>query len=177
VDAAHVLAEVRARPATLGPNRLLCVDGPSGAGKTTLATRVARLEPDARVVHMDALYDGWDGLASVDEQLATLLTPLSQGRPGSYRRYDWYAGRYAGTVEVEPSSLLVLEGVGSWSPVYAALVTLLVWVDAPAAERLARTVARDGAEYEDRLRAWARAEQDHFARTGAQDRADLVVHP
>jgi len=175
VDAGRVLAEVRSRPATLGEHRLLCIDGPSGSGKTTLATGVARLAPEARVVHMDALYDGWDGLPRVHEQLATLLTPLSEGRPGHYRRYDWHAGRYAETVTVDPRPLLVLEGVGSWSPSYASLVTLLVWMDAPASERLARTVARDGAELEDPLRQWAVDEQEHFARTGVREHADLVI--
>jgi uridine kinase len=175
VDAGRVLDEVLGRPATLGEHRLLCIDGPSGSGKTTLATGVARLAPEARVVHMDALYDGWDGLPRVHEQLATLLTPLSQGRPGRYRRYDWHAGRYAETVTVDPRPLLVLEGVGSWSPSYDSLVTLLVWMEAPASERLARAVARDGAELEDRLRQWAADEQEHFVRTGARQRADLLV--
>src|SRR4051794_18065394 len=99
-DAEEVLAAVRSRPATLGAGRLLCIDGPSGAGKTTLATAVARLAPQARVVHMDALYDGWDGLPRVEEQLETLLAPLGRGEPGSYRRYDWGAGRYAGRLSV-----------------------------------------------------------------------------
>jgi uridine kinase len=175
VDAGLVLAEVRARPATLGSGRLLCVDGPSGAGKTTLAAAVARLAPEARVVNMDALYDGWDGLPRVDDQLATLLTPLAEGRPGGYRRYDWHAGRYAETVTVAPTALLVLEGVGSWSPAYGSLVTVLVWVDAPPAERIARSVARDGASFEPQLRQWALDEEEHFVRTGVRGHADLVV--
>lgn len=176
MDARLVLDRVLACPETLGPGRLLCIDGPSGAGKTTLAAAVARLAPEARVVHMDALYDGWDGLPRVDQQLATLLTPLAGGRPGTYRRYDWHAGHYAETVTVDPRPLLVLEGVGSWSPAYASLVTLVVWVDAPVTQRLTRAVARDGVELEDRLRTWAREEEAHFARTGAWERADVVVH-
>jgi uridine kinase len=177
VDAAHVLDEVRVRPATLGAHRLLCIDGPSGAGKTTLAGAIARLAPEARVVHLDAMYDGWGGLPRLDTQLATLLTPLAEGRPGTYLRYDWHQERYAETVTVEPGPLLVLEGVGAWSPAYADLVTLLVWVDAPPSLRLARAVARDGSGLEDRLRAWALAEQEHFARTGARDHADVVIAP
>jgi uridine kinase len=175
VDPADLLALVRDRPATLGTGRLLCIDGPSGAGKTTLATAVARLEPSARVVHMDALYDGWGGLPRVDEQLGTLLEPLAGGAPGRYRRYDWHVSAYAETVTVSPTPLLVLEGVGSWSPSYAHLVTALVWVDAPAAERMARAVARDGAEMAEHLRQWTIDEQEHLARTGARDRADVMV--
>lgn len=173
----RVLALALARPATLGAGRLICVDGPSGSGKTTLALATARRTPDARVVHMDAMYDGWGGLPRVDAQLATLLTPLATGSPGSYRRYDWHAAAYAETVVVPPAPLLVLEGVGSYSPAFDPLVTLLVWVEAPASERLARAVERDGAAYEPELRRWAIDEQEHFARTGARERADLVVRP
>jgi uridine kinase len=175
MDPGQILEAVLARPATLGNGRLLCIDGPSGAGKTTLATAVARLARQARVVHMDALYDGWDGLPRVDEQLETLLVPLARGEAGSYRRYDWHAGRYAGRIAVPPRPLLVLEGVGSWSPAYAPLVTLLVWVDAAPAERMSRAVARDGFAMAGHLRAWAEAERQHFARTGTRRHADVVV--
>ncbi len=173
--ARSVLAEVRRRPTTLGSGRLLCLDGPSGAGKTTLATAVSRLERESRVVHMDALYDGWDGLATVGTQLGTLLGPLAHDEPGRYRRYDWAAGAYAGTLRVPPRPLLVLEGVGAWSPAYADLVTLLVWVEAPADVRLARAVARDGADAEPHLRRWAASERAHLDRLGTRQHADLVV--
>ncbi len=36
---------------------------------------------------MDDLYDGWSGLPRVDAQVATLLRPLAEGRPGRYRHY------------------------------------------------------------------------------------------
>ena len=176
-DAAEVLDLARSRPATLGSGRLVCVDGPSGSGKTTLGLAVARLSPVVRVVHLDALYDGWHGLPRLDDQLASLLTPLAADRPGSYRRYDWAAAAYAETVTVPPAPLLVVEGVGSYSPAFDRLVTVLVWVEAPAEERLARAVERDGTAYETELRQWAVDEQAHFLRTGARERADLVLHP
>lgn len=172
---AQALALARSRPPTLGTGRLICVDGPSGAGKTTFAAALGRLDLSSRVVHLDALYDGWDGLPRVGEQLASLLEPLVAGRAGTYRRYDWHAGRYAETVTVEPAPLLVLEGVGAWSPAYAHLVTALVWLDAAPDVRLARAVGRDGAAVEPQLRRWAEAEAIHFAACGTRERADLVV--
>ena len=47
-------SQVDARPPTLGRGRLLCVDGPAGSGKTTLADEV-RAITGAPVVHMDNL--------------------------------------------------------------------------------------------------------------------------
>ena len=171
----QVLALARSRPATLGPCRLICVDGPSGSGKTTLAGSLAG--PGVRVVHMDDLYDGWGGLPSVDTQLTTLLVPLASRSAGRYRRYDWSAGEYAETVVVPPTPVLVLEGVGSYSPAFDPFVTVLAWVEVPPAERLARALERDGAAYEAELRRWAVAEEEHFRRTGARERADLVLSP
>jgi energy-coupling factor transporter ATP-binding protein EcfA2 len=130
VDPAVALLDLaRSRPPTLGAGRLVCIDGPAGSGKTTLAAAVAALEPAARVVHMDDLYDGWGGLSRLTDQLTDLLRPLSRGATSRYRRYDWVAGRYAETVTVEPAPLLVLEGVGCGARRHADLVTALAWVE------------------------------------------------
>lgn len=173
--AAAVLDLLLARPATLGDGRLLCVDGPSGSGKTTLAAAVAAAVPAARVVHMDDLFEGWSGLPTVDAQLDGLLRPLLAGRPGTYRRFDWVADRFAETVTVEPAGLLVLEGVGSGSLRTADLATLLVWVEADRDVRMARGLERDGEAYRPYWEQWALAEQEHFAAHRTRERADLVV--
>jgi uridine kinase len=123
---------------------------------------------------MDDLYDGWSGLPRVGGQLATLLEPLAHGEAGHYRRYDWLAGGFAETVTVEPSPLLVLEGVGSGLAAYAPLRTLLVWVEAPAEVRLARWRARDGDDVEARIAAWQRAEEALFRREGTRTAADVI---
>lgn len=172
--AAQALALALARPATLGPGRLVCVDGPSGSGKTTLADRLARLS-GAPVVHLDELYDGWTGLPRLPEQLDRLLLPLAEGRPGSYRRYDWHAMAYDGVVTVPPAPLLIVEGVGSGSASYARLCTVLVWVEAPYAVRRARGLARDGDAFAPHWDAWARDETALFARERTRERADLKV--
>jgi uridine kinase len=173
-NAERVIELVGDRPPTLGAGRLLCVDGPAGSGKTTLADEVAA-RTGAPVVHMDNLYEGWDGLPRIGEQLDRLLRPLARDRPGSYRRWDWYADRWTEVVVVPPAPLLVLEGVGSGSRRHAGLITVLVWVEAPADLRLRRGLARDGVELDEHLRAWAQAEKEHFARDGTRARADLVV--
>lgn len=164
---------VDARAATLGAGRLICIDGPAGAGKTTLAAQVAELASAARIVHMDDLYEGWGGLPTIAVQLAGLLGPLAEGRPGSYRRYDWLRGEYAETVTVEPTPLLVLEGVGSGSSETAGLASVLVWLDAAYDVRMRRGIERDGDAFAPYWGAWAAAEAEHFARERTRERADL----
>ena len=175
-DAAALLLEVaESRPPTLGTGRLVCVDGPAGSGKTTLADAVAALRPGTPVIHMDDLYDGWEGLPHLTDQLGGLLRPLSTGTRGTYRRYDWHAGQYAETVTVTPGPLLVLEGVGSGSRAHADLTTALAWVWAPAGLRLRRGLERDGEALADRWRQWMADEDRYLAQEQVEARADLLV--
>ena len=152
----------------------MCIDGPGGSGKTTLAGALATTT-GARVVHMDDLYDGWSGLARVDGQLDTLLRPLALGRPGYYRRYDWHARAFAETVEVPPAPLLVVEGVGSGSLRCADLHTVLVWVEAPRSLRLRRGIDRDGEHLREQWLTWQAAEDAHFAVDRTRERAHVAT--
>jgi uridine kinase len=173
--AALVLDLADARPPTLGAGRLVCIDGPGGSGKTTLAAAVAERRPGSAVIHMDDLYDGWSGLLDVRGPLDEILLPLARGEAGSYRRYDWVERRHAETVAVAPTPLLVLEGVASGVRSHAHLATVTVWVSAPADLRLRRGLARDGAELRDQWHEWMRQEEVLFAREGVAGRADVVV--
>lgn len=179
VPVARVGELVAAAVPRLGAGHLVCVDGPAGSGKTTLAAALAAAHGWA-VVHMDDLYAGWDGLPEVDRRTWTdLVEPLAQGRHGSYRRYDWHAGAYAETHRVAPldaGTALVLEGVGAGSSPWADLISALVWLEADPDERMRRGIERDGAAFAPHWEAWARAEAAHFAAHRTRERADLVLH-
>ena len=163
------------RPPTLGDGRLVCVDGPAGSGKTTLAAEVAALVAGADVVHMDDLYAGWSGIDhAVTHQLDSILL-RSPRAAGSYRRFDWVADEFAEERVVEPCPLLVLEGVGSGARAHADLCTVLVWVDAPHDLRMARGIERDGEAFRVQWQAWAESEQVVFARERTEARADVRV--
>lgn len=173
--AADLLALALTRPATLGAGRLVCVDGPAGSGKTTLAAELATLAPDATVVHTDDLLEGWDGLPGLAAAVSALLAPLAEGRPGAWRRWDWVASAWAETREVSPGGLLVLEGVGSWSPAIAPWVTALAWVEAAYDVRMARGLARDGDAFAPHWEQWARDEAALHRHSGTREVADLVL--
>jgi len=172
-DPTAVVVHADAHPARLGTGRLVCVDGPAGSGKTTLARQVADL-CGAPVVRMDDLYPGWEGLFDVEPEVRGVLEPLAARRAGSYRRYDWVAGGYAETHVVEPSPVLVLEGVGAGNRAWRHLVTTLVWVEADDDVRLARGLARDGEDQRAHWLRWTRDEARLFAQEGTRAAADLV---
>jgi uridine kinase len=186
------VSAVLARPPTIGRGRLVCVDGPAGSGKTTLAAALYRgfrdtlRRPGAaagraqvQMVHMDNVYDGWAGLeAGMHTVASCVVAPLQRGEAGRYRRYDWHRGAFAEERVVEPCEVLLVEGVGSGSSDrggYADAITCLVWVDTPSDVRLARGLTRDGEGVREHWRAWRVREEEMFAREAIRDRADLLV--
>ncbi|MEU7590190.1 hypothetical protein AB0A95_28330 [Micromonospora sp. NPDC049230] len=180
---AELARRVLAGPARLGRTRLVAVDGPSGAGKSRFAAHLADalaalLDGDRPpVVHTDDLLDGWDDQLSFWARLDEwVLTPLREGRPGSYRRYSWVRRRFlARPVPVPVTPVLVVEGVSAARAVVRPESTLAVFVTAPASLRLARAVARDGPEILPELRRWHAGERAHFAADDTAARVDLLV--
>ena len=169
-------ARVFAAEPRCGVTRLVCVDGPSGSGKTVLAAGLVPALGGAPLVHMDDLYPGWDGLARAVTLLHKwIVGPLAGGRPARDRRYDWGLGRYAEEHDLGTPPVLVIEGAGSGARIISAHAVLLVWIDAPPAERFRRAMERDGETYRPHWDRWAAQEQAHFATEGTPGRADVAV--
>jgi uridine kinase len=181
--AAAVVAAALAAPPTLGAGRMVCVDGPSGAGKTALAAAVGRAlraalgrSGQVRVLHLDDVYDGWSGLEAGMATVATsVVGPLSRGEPGRYRRFDWHAMAFAEERVLPPCDVLLVEGVGACAAAYASAITCLVWVDTPSDVRLERAVRRDGEALRGPLLAWRTQEEAVLARERTRERADVLV--
>lgn len=174
-ELAALLARARAAPASAGGTRVIAIDGRSGAGKSTLALLLAPAL-DAPVVHLDRLYDGWDGL---ERGVATLerevLAPLAAGRPVLVPHYDWAVGDWDAPWPLEAPGTLIVEGVGAGARPGAAHAGLLVWLEAPVAVRRARALARDGAVYAPHWDRWAAQEDALLARERTPERADVVL--
>lgn len=172
-------ALVRSRPARLGAVRLVAVDGPSGAGKTWFADRLAKVL-DAPVVHTDELLDGWDDQFTFWSRLEDLvLEPLRHGRAGRYERYQWDRRGFGGRpVRVEPADAVLIEGVSSARRVIRAELSFSIFVTAPVGLRVSRVLARDDGDdlaFRAYLERWRLAEDRHFADDGTAEAADLVV--
>lgn len=174
----EVLDRLRQSPARLGgtQRRLLCIDGPAGSGKTTLAEQIAD-RTGAGIVHMDDLYAGWSGLPGVADRVREqILDPIARGEVARYQRYDWARAQFAEWVDVPQTEVLVLEGCGSGSQVVADHLGLLVWVSAPDEVRLARGLARDGQAMAGRWRDFMAGEAAVYAAERTPQRAHLHLN-
>ncbi len=172
--ATEVLAHALASPPTLGEGRLICVDGLTGAGKTTLATGLAALT-GAPVIHADDLLEGWGGLPELGATIDAVLRPLAAGHPSTWRRWDWHVSVWAETHTLAPAPLLIIDGVGSGAAAYDDLITTLVWLEADRDVRRARGLARDGEDFAPHWEQWEADEAALHARDRTRERADLIL--
>ncbi len=166
--------------------RVVAVEGRSGAGKSTVAdgllTALTGRGEAVRVLTMEDLYPGWEGLAAGAALLRErVLVPLSRGERAAWRRYDWERGAFTREWTTLPDDVagggvLVVEGCGSGAASVRALVDLLVWVDAPDEERLRRLDDRwDAAVYAPYRRVWADQEEALHRHDHPREHADVVV--
>lgn len=159
--------------ATHPTTRIVCIDGPAGSGKTTLAQQLAE-SLNAQTVHMDDLYAGWTGLVQGSEILVEkVLTPLAQGTAGSYHRYDWVANHYAEAHVVPPAQWLVVEGCASATIQVDQFSPFIIWVEAGDTTRLERGLARDGEDLKPQWLAFMRDEAAIYSANNTCARAHV----
>ena len=190
------LSEVLRRVVALRAARatvLVAIDGPGGAGKTTLAARLASALEAAglthHVIHFDDFYlpstqrprgtateqpigGDFDWLRLRDDVLA----PLRRGQAARYARYDWAQDALAEVIEVTCGCILIVDGVYSSRRELASFYDLRVWVECPRALRLARGLERDGATARDQWEDdWMPAEDRYVLEHRPRDYAHVIV--
>jgi hypothetical protein len=176
---AALAAELRALPPSCGPVRLVAVDGPAGAGKTTLAAALAAALGGAPVVHTDDLASHEEPFGWTGRLRAGVLEPFSRGRAGRFTAYDWDARCFPGgpeaVREVSAAPVVLLEGVGTGRRAVRPWLARLLWLEVPAAVARARGLRRDGPALADFWAGWTVAQDAHFAADPSRPYADALV--
>jgi SAM-dependent methyltransferase len=155
--------------------RLVAVDGPGGAEKSTFARRLAGALGGAPIVHTDDFSTGEPGVEWWPRLEREVIVPLRAGRVARYRRYDWPTRRLAEWHTVDPAPVVIIEGVSSARAAVADSLALSIWVDAPDDVRLRRGLERDGEAARAQWQQWIAEEDAHFASDDTQARTDVVV--
>lgn len=162
---------VRERPGTV---RLVAIDGPGGAGKSTFASRLAAAL-DAPIVHTDDFASADNPIDWWPRLLEQVIEPLAAGEGAHYQRYDWATESLAEWIDLEPAPVVIIEGVTAARQQWRHHLSFIIWIETPRPERLRRGLERDGADALGDWEAWGAAEDTHYDHDPTRQHAALVV--
>jgi uridine kinase len=153
--------------------RLIAIDGPGGAGKSSLAAWLAE-ELDAAVIHTDD-FASWDN--PVDwwpELIERALRPLAAGEPARFQPTVW-AGEERAPVVVEPGGTVLLEGVTAARIAFRPYLAYSIWIETDRALRLRRGIDRDGEGARAQWERWMEEEDRYIESERPAEHADVVL--
>ena len=165
---------------------LLAIDGPCGAGKSTLAGRLHEIFPDSALYRMDDFF--LQPAMRTEERLATpggnvdherflqqVLLPLEKRVPFAYMRYDCERDTLT-PVAATPRALAIIEGCYSLHPALRDHYDLKVFLDIDSETQAKRIVARSPERLAERFfREWIPMENLYFASCGVREAGDIVM--
>ena len=165
---------------------IILIDGRSCSGKSTLASEIQNIvfkdgESAPRIVHMDDLYLGWNGLqAGVDYLQRFILKPLSDSYIAQWREFDWanpgepgFEARNGEWREFAGGTPLIVEGCGAINRNSVETADLSVWLEEDEQVRKKRWIAREGND--EHWASWAAQELDFYARERSAELAGRTI--
>jgi uridine kinase len=162
------------------PSPIITIDGPAGAGKTTLASHLSTSlghYQSTSVIHMDDLYNGWKdpfGQPFIDSLIKITASHIA-GIACEIPQYDWATSSYGPTKTYKPAQLLILEGVGSSTSQIRERVSASMWIDINPEDGLQRVLTRDGEAIADEMAQWLKTQATFFAAEQSAESADFAL--
>jgi len=158
---------------------LILIDGRAGSGKSTLAAKLQNElfkqgESMPRIIHMDDLYEGWQGLALGAEYLQRfILQPLLTKKNASWQEYNWELEQRDRWREFSGGTPLIIEGCGSLNQFTSTVANISIWLEVDEEIRRARWHERDGNTFYEYFDIWAAQELDFIAREKSPSLGDF----
>ena len=156
---------------------IIGIDGRSGSGKTRLSDMLnfsfTAEHFAVRVLHLDSIYPGWDGLEEGTKAWQKISRNLRKGKPASYREWDWHADAPGPKHTIDPAqeTVIICEGVGA----ITGTCDVRIVVRAPDELRYRRAINRDGDMYRPHWERWAAQEEALLAAYSATyAQADII---
>ena len=159
---------------------LLAIDGPAGAGKTTLAAQLHAeysAHSTVRTIHMDELYNGWDDALgqSLTDSLQAITSAHRSGLTHTIKIFNWHLMKFDREEVIDPTDFLILEGVGAAQKVVRDAGAITYWLDIDNDTGLQRVLARDGAHIEKEMRQWQIQQSIHFTKDQTRENCEFKL--
>jgi uridine kinase len=158
---------------------IVLIDGRAGSGKSTFAESLQQQlfrdgESAPRVIHMDNIFEGWDGLAlGSDYMVRFILQPLARQETASWQDWSWVKNQRSSWREFSGGTPLIVEGCGSLTERSKEHADISIWLEASEEVRRERWIQRE--RHLEKFDFWAAQELDFYAREKSQSLADLVI--
>jgi len=158
---------------------IILIDGRAGSGKSTFAEKLQQQlfrdgESAPRVIHMDNIFEGWDGLAlGSDYMVRFILQPLARQETASWQDWSWVKNQRSSWREFSGGTPLIVEGCGSLTERSKEHADISIWLEASEETRRERWIQRE--RHLEKFDFWAAQELDFYAREKSQSLADLVI--
>ena len=158
---------------------IILIDGRAGSGKSTFAESLKQQlfrdgESAPRVIHMDNIFEGWDGLAlGSDYMVRFILQPLARQETASWQDWSWVKNQRSSWREFSGGTPLIIEGCGSLTERSKEHADISIWLEASEETRRERWIQRE--RHLEKFDFWAAQELDFYAREKSQSLADLVI--
>ena len=158
---------------------IVLIDGKAGSGKSTFAESLQQQlfrdgESAPRVIHMDNIFEGWEGLSLGSDYLVRfILNPLSRLETASWQDWSWVRNERSSWREFSGGTPLIVEGCGSLTERSKEHADISIWLEASEETRRERWIQRE--RHLEKFDFWAAQELDFYAREKSQSLADLVI--
>jgi dephospho-CoA kinase len=158
---------------------IILIDGRAGSGKSTFAESLQQQlfrdgESAPRVIHMDNIFEGWEGLAlGSDYMVRFILQPLARQETASWQDWSWVKNQRSSWREFSGGTPLIVEGCGSLTERSKEHADICIWLEASEETRRERWIQRE--RHLDKFDFWAAQELDFYAREKSQSLANLVI--
>ena len=174
---AELLKEINRKKSLLDRTLLISIDGPAGAGKTTLATTIANTFSNCHTIHMDDLYRGWVLTLgpNLTRELNSILEQLEESGNVSYTKFDWLSNSLGESCVISNPQILIFEGVGAGQKAISSKIDIKVWVDISYEMGLRRVLARDGVGIKDEMERFLIEQATHFTAEETRESSDFLI--
>ena len=170
------------------PTPIVLIDGRAGSGKSTFAMLLQdqvfqETKQSPKVIHMDDLYPGWQGLAQGSLYLVEhILKPLKLSGKAQWQRWDWANEKRGGPdpgngwKQFDGENMIIVEGCGSVTAQSAELSDLTIWIEAERQTRKQRFEARDRGVFSNFWASWSSQEDEFFQDQHSEQLCQLTVN-